>query len=159
MYHYRGKLQAKYGQHDKAVVQFEQAIARNNSNDTICSDLGLSAIQARDYEKAERAFRSADAISLKPSPMYLSKLGATLMLQQRYDEASAMQCQALEANKTYSAAYYQLGLVMIKTGRYDEAVQMFERAIELGEKHPNLSKHLTIARGKAVDMQLAKQVN
>lgn len=148
VYHYRGKLHAKFGNHTEAIMQFEQAIIRNNRDDTIFSDLGLSAIQAREYEKAESAFRMADQTSLTPSAMYLSKLGATLMLQKRYDEAIAMQLQALQVNANHTAAYYQLGLVMNITGRYDEAVPMFEKAIEMGDKNPNTQRHLTTAREK-----------
>lgn len=148
LYHYRGKLYAKFGHHADAIIQFEQAISRNNKDEAIFSDLGLSAIQAVQYEKAEEAFRQADAVSITTSAMYLSKIGAALMLQKRYDEAIEMQYKALEVNDSYAAAYYQLGLVMNITGRYEEAVPMFEYAIELGDKNPNIHKHLSTARNK-----------
>ncbi len=150
VYHWRGKLHAKFGDHIKAVEQFEQAVALNDKDDdAIFKNLGLSAIQTREYKKAEQAFRKADEISQTPSPMYLSKLGATLMLQKHYDEAIAMQHQALEANPTHAPAYYQLGLVMNITGRYEEAVPMFERAITLGDQNPKLQKHFKTAKTKS----------
>lgn len=148
LYHYKGKLNAKFGDHSEALKQFQKTIEMNDQDDAIFSDLGLSAIQTGDYKLAEFAFRKADEISLTPSPMYLSKLGAALMLQKKYDDAVEMQHRALEVNSEHAASYYQLGLIKNITENYQEAIPLFERAIELGDKNPNAVKHLMTARNK-----------
>lgn len=148
VYHYLGKLSAKFDKHFDAVSYFEKAVELNALDDAIFCDLGLSAIQAKEYRKAESAFRKADELSIASSPMYLSKLGASLMLQKYYDEAIETQYKALELNDRYPPAYYQLGLTFNILGRYEKAIPMFERAIELGDKNPNTQKHLATARSK-----------
>ena len=148
IYHFKGKLHAKFGSHERAVKQFDKAIALNNKDDAIFFDLGLSAIQTHEYERAESAFRKANELALPPSPKYLTKFGAALMLQKRYDDAIAMQHQALKINSNYAAAYYQLGLVMNITNRYSNAINYFERAIALGDKNPYVHKHLATAKDK-----------
>lgn len=145
IYHHRGKLHAKHGQHTKAVEQFEHAVSLNEVDDAIYSDLGLSAIQTKAYENAEFSFRKANELSQAPSPLYLSKIGSTLMLQGRYDDAIEMQHQALEINSKYATAYYQLGLIMNITECYSEAIPYFNKAIELGDRNPNARKHLATA--------------
>lgn len=146
LYHYKGKLNAKFGDHSEALKNFQKAIEMNDQDDAIFSDLGLSAIQAGDYTLAEFAFRKADEVSLTPSPMYLSKLGAALMLQKKYDDAVDMQLRALKVNSMHAASYYQLGLINNIKGNYLEAIPLFERAIEMGDKNPNAVKHLMTAR-------------
>ena len=145
IYHCRGKLFAKFGEHLQAIHQLELAIEKNNNDDAIYFDLGLSAIQAKEYVKAEQALLNASELSITPSALYLSKLGASLMLQKRNEEAIATQFKALEVNPKYAPAYYQIGLTLNISGRYSDAIPMFERAIELGDKNPNLKKHLATA--------------
>jgi tetratricopeptide (TPR) repeat protein len=146
LHHWNGKLHAKYGDHKAALQCFEQAISLNSCQDGMFFDLGLSAIQAKEYARAEVAFRKADELSPAPSPLYLSKLGATLMLQKDYDAAIEMQKAVLGVSPRYVAAFYQLGLVMNITGRFNEAIPYFEQALEYGDKNPMTQRHLKTAR-------------
>lgn len=146
VYHHRGKLYAKSSHHFEAVIQFEKAASLNAFMDeTIFHDLGKSAMQVGDYKMAEYAFENANKFLSKPSPTYLSKLGAAMMLQERYDEAINLQRQACELNNKFGPAYYQLGLLFSKTKRYSESIEMFEKAIAVDFKHPNLKKNLATA--------------
>jgi tetratricopeptide (TPR) repeat protein len=146
VYHHRGKLLAKNNKHVDAIGQFEKAVSFNTCDDSIFFSLGKSAIQAKEYEKAEYAFRKANEISLKPSPTYLSNLGAAMMLQGRYEDSICTQKQVLELSSEFGPAHYQLGLVFNITKRYAEAVPMFKTAIKIGHKNPNLDKHLETAK-------------
>ena len=146
LHHSRGKLLAKIGKHKEAIVSFEKAIEINSKDDSIYKDFGLSAIQSKNYDKAEFAFIKANEFSEAPSPYYLSKLGASYMLQKQYDKAIEYQNNALELAPNFVMANYQLGLVMNILGRYEEAIPYFESAIKHGDTNPQTQKHLKTAK-------------
>lgn len=137
VYHHRGKLYAKTNNHLDAIEQFEKAASLCPfMDDSFFYDLGKSAMQVGCYEKAERAFENANKVLSKPSPLYLSKMGASIMLQGRYEEAISLQLQALDLNSNFTLCYYQLGLLFSKTERYLESLEMFEKAIAVGFEPP-----------------------
>lgn len=146
VHHYRGQSYAKYIKYDKAIESFEEAISFDKADHEIFNNLGLVLIQAGEYKKAEIAFRKANDFFPSPIPKYTYRIGTALMLQGLNDEAIVTQQRVLEINPNYSPAYYQLGLLMTKTGSYEEAILLFERALKLGNKNPNLQKHLATAR-------------
>jgi cytochrome c-type biogenesis protein CcmH/NrfG len=61
-----------------------------------------------------------------------ARVGAVLYYARLYDQAAEELKNALAMNPLNSEAYYFLGMVLIQTAHYEQAVQSFRRAAELG---------------------------
>ena len=86
-----------------------------------------------DYEQAIAAYQ--EAIALMPtSPTFLAyhfMIGDMLFERQRYGEAAAAFREAVQAVPHYEEAWFYLGKCLIELEQYEEAVQVFERCLEM----------------------------
>jgi hypothetical protein len=110
-------------------------------------DLGNSAMKSKHYDFAEIHFKKA--IEIKPdSSLYISKLGALMMLKGSFDAAFDLQDKALRINPNNITALYQCGLLSIKSNLFQRSVYYFKKSISLGDKNPMTVKHLNTALNK-----------
>jgi serine/threonine-protein kinase len=94
--------------------------------------LGVFYYRHGRYAEAEAPFQRV--IALTPdNPRGYINLGGLYHLMGRLEDAEAMLRQSLQVQPT-SFAYSNLGTVYFFQQRYAEAVPMFEKALELGEK-------------------------
>jgi tetratricopeptide (TPR) repeat protein len=61
--------------------------------------------------------------------------------------------RALELNPNYVEAYVNLGLLYRKSGNLTEAVQTWERALQLNSKHPLVRASLTQATASGTSVE------
>jgi tetratricopeptide (TPR) repeat protein len=71
-------------------------------------------------------------------------LAVSLISLNRLDEAVARLQEALSYNPKFPQAYYQLGLVLEKQGKFKEAIVPLQQAIELDPLYPE--PHYTLGR-------------
>jgi tetratricopeptide (TPR) repeat protein len=87
---------------------------------------GLAFTRARDWQRAEVAYR--EAIELRPEmPEAWNELGHAIKSQGRYQESIAAYEQALRLRPNYPQALEYLGEAYVKMGRLDDARRILER--------------------------------
>ncbi|MDB5723779.1 MAG: repeat-containing protein [Novosphingobium sp.] len=102
---------------------------------------GAACIAARDFPKAEAAFRQA--IQLEPRHAELhSNLGAALEPQGKLDAAVAAYQHALVLRPNHVSAHYNLGNTLRKQHAIPAAIASYERAIALKPDHAEAYNNL-----------------
>jgi tetratricopeptide (TPR) repeat protein len=90
---------------------------------------------AGDLGECIRLYREAIALHDSMPALYLG-FGDCLQRAARYDEAEAAFTRVLELDPDSFAALYNLGVTAFQQGREEEAIERYERAIELEPQHP-----------------------
>ena len=131
-----------------AEAAFERAIELNpNHADTYAKYGNFLAFVGR-YDEAEERFE--EAIRLNPvSSWSHSGLGMILAGLGRLNEAEPLFRQASELNKDNEDAFFWLADVRQKQGRFDDAVEIMERAV-FSREHPELAMRCFLGNAYAM---------
>jgi tetratricopeptide (TPR) repeat protein len=121
--------QTELGQHEQAVATLTAAVASD--------PLSAPALNSLGYTLAERGERLAEAIGfieraleVEPeNPSYLDSLGWALYKQGRAEEAESHLRKAAEALPTESVIQDHYGDVLVRRGKYAEAIAAWQRAL------------------------------
>ena len=104
-----------------------QPTAETNRADKLYQD-GFSYFQQKNYEEAEKAFRSA--IEINPNhAKSLNDLGITLEYLGRSLEAVNIYKRAVETGNSQDA-FFNLALLEEKRGEYQEAISLYEKYLQ-----------------------------
>jgi tetratricopeptide (TPR) repeat protein len=128
------------GAYDKALKSVDKAISHASilglDNPGMKSEAyfvkgTIIMLQQGKEEEAVSAFRSAASDELYESPelAYNNICGVYYNLK-RYPEAEKAAQQALSKNSAYAPAWFNLGLVFLKEGKDDQAVEALNAAIQ-----------------------------
>lgn len=128
IYHSRGEKEKAYAAFDSCLQWKPDHIMTLNNYAYYLS------IEGGDLKRAEEM--SAKAVKAEPkNPTYLDTYAWVLYCQKRYEEARIYIDQALKYSEdtTFSADILEhAGDIYIKTGHTDEALQMWQKAIDAG---------------------------
>lgn len=135
VYHEAGDNRKAYRMYENAIsIDDTNSMAYNNYAYFLCLDNG-------DLEKAlklsEKSLSGADA----ENPTYLDTYAWISYLSGNYEKAEEVQRHALKAmeKETYQSAelYDHLGDILMKTGKPDEAVDAWKKAVEIQQQDEN----------------------
>ena len=102
---------------------------------------GYWALDAEDQESARKKFEEAERIS-PDNPLILNNLACVYFKFCQYDRAEKLTRKAIQIDPNLVPAKHNLGNVLVKTGRYAEAVTVFEsikdNPVSLGRQHEAL---------------------
>jgi serine/threonine-protein kinase len=103
---------------------------------------GFIAARRREWEQAETFFRRA--IDLNPSLTltYINYFWTTLVPLEKLDESERVLQVALQNDPLSATVHDQLGFLALLAGRYDEAVDRFNRARAIDPDLPFLTQHI-----------------
>jgi tetratricopeptide (TPR) repeat protein len=125
-----GKLLERQGRLLEAIGCYRAARAKKSG---LGVSLGRSLGQARQWTEGEAILR--DLIRQQPkNPEIRFYLGNSLYGQGKPVEAACREAIALKPD--YAEAYYNLGIVLSKQGRFTESLAAYLRGHELGSKQP-----------------------
>lgn len=133
-----GRLSERQGDAQTAGKIYEAILSKEPQNSVVLHRLGVLAAKNREHDKAAEYFDAA-AKAATPSAELLNDTGYNLLVMGRLAEAEAMFRQAIAADSQYKAARNNLGLVLGKTGRYEESLAEFRRAGGEAEAQANLA--------------------
>lgn len=118
------------GDYEKAIVQFNMAIASQPEMGEAYNDRGLAYYAIGETDKAIADFNKA--IELLPNPaISYSNRGGLYLFQGNYEQALADLDKAIELSPRLAKAYHNRGLTYLDMGNYDQAIADFDQAIEL----------------------------
>lgn len=136
IYHSRGEKAKAYAAYDSCLQW------KPNHVGTLNNYAYYLSIDGKDMKRAEEM--SAKAVKAEPkNPTYLDTYAWVLYMQGRYEEAQIYIDRALENSEDSMPGAVVLehaGDIYIKTGRTDEALQMWQKAIEAGGDANALNK-------------------
>jgi tetratricopeptide (TPR) repeat protein len=119
------------------VRALEQNVERDRTDANSLTLLGL-AYQQRARETADPAFYSLSeralrrALEIQPGqPLVTTGLAALAVSRHRFNDALVLARKALAENADDAGAWGALGDALLSLGRYDEAFDAFDRAVEL----------------------------
>lgn len=114
-------------------------------------NLGNKAINAKNFDEAEAMYSKALELSADgpSSHIYYSNRAAAYSYMEKYPEAIEDCLASLALSPDYIKAYSRLGWVYFKTKKYEEAIQAYERAVELEPSNEANKTSLAQAKEKA----------
>jgi DNA-binding winged helix-turn-helix (wHTH) protein/TolB-like protein/Tfp pilus assembly protein PilF len=112
---------------DEALSEREKAKALDPLSPIITSELGLSYIETRQYDRAVEEFRTAVNLFPDFSPAH-SNLCLALELEGRYDEAM-VECQKAMALANNNKLLTELAIIYARSGRRTEAQRTLDEMI------------------------------
>ena len=145
---------------DKAISQFEAALAKNQENPLACITLGKLYEEKRQYDKAIDTYEKG----VNQIPGFWS--GANRLAFLMADRATSV--EALDkAHKIASAAYQMkpgqgaiidtLAWIQYKKGETKASLSLYEKLIAAAPKDPEVNYHMGIVLKKAGDTKLARE--
>ncbi len=125
-----GDVAQAAGETEAAVELFREASSLAAHDPIIPAKLGAALYAAARYEEAAEAFRRVTAMATDYAIGH-SSLAAALHMSGRYGEAAEQLQKALQIRPD-APTYSNLGTLYFFQGLYPQALEAFERAIELG---------------------------
>ena len=126
----RGYGYGEKGEYDKALADFDKAIALGLENATVYGNRGMAYNGKGDYDRAMADFTKAIALDPKNATAYESR-GTSYDSKGDYDKAIADFDQAIALDHN-AIAFMMRGSAYGKKGVKDKAIADFEKAVELG---------------------------
>lgn len=120
-----GRLFDRQGQLDRATAHYAEATNFHPSSATAFNDLGLCLARQGRYNEAITALHRA--IEINPDKtLYRNNIATVLVAEGRIDEALAHLTDAHGP----AVAHYNIGYLLNKQGRRDQALQQFQLALQ-----------------------------
>ncbi len=139
-YHNMGRSLMALGRHEDAVAAFRETLARKASEKEATAGLADALFALGRWNDAATAY--ADYLRLAPGdPAARFAMGLTLDKLSRYVEARDAFAQVVNQQPTNVAAHVNLASALVNTGRPDDAVHEFRRAVAL-EPDPEAKRSL-----------------
>jgi len=150
-------LYSRQGRHDRAAEEFSTAIREEPLQADVWSDLASFQLEQGEPAEAEAAAREAIEIASQHKRAW-SALGLALAEQEKFDEAHDAFTQAAGP----AAAHQNLGIILARKGRADDARRRFEEARRLDPtlRPPPATAEVaaeTTRRGDAQDKETARR--
>jgi tetratricopeptide (TPR) repeat protein len=142
------------GELNEAIKEYERAVAINPEKPTAIINLANCYSLAGNTDAAVDLYTRA--ITLDPeNPIIQYNLGIIYQQQQKYSMAKAHYKMAIRFNNNYSEAYSNLGLVYFFMVNLPDAIEMWEKSIEIDD---NIDAYNNLGWGYYVIGQLDKAV-
>ncbi|MGC9357240.1 MAG: tetratricopeptide repeat protein [Anaerolineae bacterium] len=126
----QGRTYAEQGELDKAIVEFEKAIALDPNNATLHNDLAAAYYQQGRIDEAVATWEQALEIDSELADTHYN-LGLVYAGQGKLDEAITKWEETLQIDPNYANAHKNLGIAYTEQGRLEEAVAEFETYLQL----------------------------
>ena len=132
-----GRLGESRGDLILAAAMYGKAAALDQDCVDAHARLGLTLVRMGRYKQAEGALLTA--VELAPEKAYLrNNLAFAYLQQQRWPQAETALREALQLQPTFARARVNLGMVLARTGQYQEAMEQFLQVLPPASAHYNL---------------------
>ena len=138
-----GDAHIALGQPDQAIAVLEEVIKRRHDYKEAYYNLSLAHLRLKNYGEAEKSARAALRYNTDTQHQQVSfgiaameNLGIALTKQGRFEEAE----KSFRSNLGHvKLTYYNLGLMFFWMKRYSDALENFQRALELDPQNPEFN--------------------
>jgi stress-induced-phosphoprotein 1 len=117
----------------------------------LAKEKGNQAVKSKQYDEAISHY--TEAIKLDPTNhVYYSNRSSVYAAKKDFVNALKDGEKAVEINSTWSKGYLRKGIAQFYLGKYEAAINTFNKGLELGPDNAQLKKYLTDAK-KGLEMQ------
>jgi len=156
LFHWRlGYALSEMGRFRDAIIEFQQALKLDPVNIAAWGSLGKAYIELEDWKSAREAFEKR--LSLKESPQHYVFLAYVLLQTEQFDQAAKCCRKAIDLDRSFAEAHYNLGFAYRYTNRRDQALVSFKRAVELDNKFSDGFRELGLSYYGIGDVLSAKK--
>jgi len=143
------------GEFDKAIEQFEKSLKADKNYTSVYFNLGDVQYRLGNYENAVGYLKKALTLKLNQQLHLdvLNKLGRTYSAMGQAENAIEAFKEAIKVYPTAVEPYNNLGVQYIKTGRFDLAIEILERALKIREEQ-YLRSNLSLAYAKKEEIEI-----
>ncbi|OQY43216.1 MAG: hypothetical protein B6242_15080 [Anaerolineaceae bacterium 4572_78] len=125
-------------QFEKAVEKFDEALEVAPENVTVISNYGFALFKMGKHEEATKKFEQSFEKS-SDDALTLQKYGLTQALLGQYETTVERYEQALpDRGKDIDQLLFNYGAVLVHAGKYQDAIQKYERILQLIEEETNI---------------------
>jgi len=135
----RGKRTADNAE---SLAYFTQAIAKDSVFAPAYSEAGIRYVWAHDRDRAEQAIEKAIALDPSLSDAYEALGLLRMWLDWNWPAAEAALRRAIGLNPHNALAHHELGQLLTRVGRCDDAIPEVERAVLENPVYPNFQSGL-----------------
>jgi protein O-mannosyl-transferase len=132
-YNNRGLSWDEMGRRDRAIVDFERAIAMDQRNDFAYNNLGVIYGKDGQHERSLEYFRKAIAINPQRADSYCN-LGLSYFFMKQYDNALENYNKAIRLKPDFDTAYLDRGNLYFITSNKELALADYRKACSLGNR-------------------------
>lgn len=132
-YNNRGLSWDEMGRRDRALADFERAIALDPRNDFAYNNLGVLYGKDGQHQSSLEYFRKAIAINPKRADSYCN-LGLSYFFMKQYDNALENYNEAIRLKPDFDTAYLNRGNLFFITGNKELALADYRKACSLGNR-------------------------
>jgi len=129
----RGLKYLENKSNDRAIEEFNRAIASDPAFAPAHLDLGVAYLRKESYEQAINSFKKSLELNLKVGAraMACRNLGVAYFSLSRHDEAIDAFKQSLLLDSQDADTHFDLGMAYLDKNRYDEAITAFQQSLKL----------------------------
>jgi len=129
----RGLRFLESGTNDRAVEEFNRAIASDPAFASAHHNLGVAYMRQKNYEQAINAFKKSLELKFDVEGRALAyhNLGLAYITLSRNDEAIDAFKQSIQLNSQDPEVHFYLGVAYLEKERYDEAITAFQQSLKL----------------------------
>lgn len=131
--------------YDEAIKQFQQAAEKDPTQQAIFGNLGVAYLNLKKYDDAIAAFRKSIALSPSDAGVHAS-LGTALAQSGKIDEAQQEAQEVAKLDPALAGSlYFNLGAMLVNSGKTKDAVTFFKKAIDANPRNADAHYQLGIA--------------
>ncbi|MBC2717948.1 MAG: tetratricopeptide repeat protein [Desulfobacteraceae bacterium] len=130
---------------DKAIEQFNQALAIKNNFPEAQIGLGDAMMKKSDFDKAIDCYHQALWMSINQEDDLFNKLGNAFFQKGLFEQALTYVKKSLKENPDNPVAGNNMGNILIKMNKPDEAVTYYQQALQLKPDDTELLNNLSNA--------------
>ena len=126
----QGAYYLNQGSYEKALEEFDNALALNPSSAKAYNLSGLAHFRQKDYQAAEGRFLKAVAADPSFAPAY-NNLGGVYAMENQWSAAKEMLTKAISLSPDMASAHFSLGAVYFNLGEAEKGTACFAKGIAL----------------------------
>ena len=125
-----GAIHDAKGRPDKAVANYEKAVAINPAFTSLYPPLGLAYLDKGEIAKAENYLQKSDAAGIDTAETRYMH-GVLFFKQNKNPESLAAFDETLKLDSRYAPALYYRGQVLDRMGQQDQAIVAYQKTLEI----------------------------
>lgn len=144
-----GKIYKELGNNEEAMVYFNRCFHKRFDDPLLLNSIGDILVQQGDYPLAIKRLTGAIFNSENYLEPYLHRAKAFIKIKEYHSAKNDLEKIINEESLSFEA-YYQLGILYERQGKYEFSCKAFQKAHEINPEHPGLAFKIELIKEHVV---------